>query len=455
MISKGLDDESQNNNSSVPEQAEPPIMHHPTDTGDELWRHNMSFMNPGPTPAQSNIPDNSRPEDSIPWKKVALVALLTPVLALVLYQLTVAVVLGLGFAVALVLLVLMPVIRVLPAIIALAISGKFLERNALKYSYFHVFFAGFFALMSYLVAYKYLSPILAANSKDLLTTLALIGDGAVYFGFTIGLFGSIWLIHKTFGGTNTALIKILILTMVVGAVTIVAYKAPEPSFPNAKTSLETLEEEEATADALRNDALKSWLYVPKYNIPGTVGNEGCYQMEKLYETPECTIRFSEFPAYLSDETFSILTESLDDTSAELKDYPLLKVKIGKDNKILEQFKIKDGKCSLFELGIALRADYEGAVRTPYKPEGPKICNSLVTPKGTQLVYESHLNYDKEYAEIPAKLYFEKDNNVVVIYLAAGRLPYIKKSTIAEVIAGAPETQEELFSFVDGFEPINN
>ena len=43
----------------------------------------------------------------------------------------------------------------------------------------------------------------------------------------------------------------------------------------------------------------------------------------------------------------------------------------------------------------------------------------------------------------------------MLYLAAGKHPYIKKSTIAEVIAGAPETQEELFSFIDGFEPMDN
>lgn len=312
--------------------------------------------------------------------------------------------------------------------------------------------------MSFLVAYKYLSPILAANGRDLHMTLALIGGAAIYLGFAIGLFGSIWFIHKAFGETYATPIKIFLLTIMVGITTIIAYKAPEPSFPNAKTALETWKEEEAEEAALntlRNNALKSWLYVPKYNIPGTTGSENCYQMERLSKTPECTIQFSEFPAYLSDETFSILTKSLENVSADLKNYPLLKVKIGKNDEMLEPFKLRDGKCSLLELGIALRADYKGVVQLPYGPEISKICNSLVTPKGTRLVYESHLNYDKEHPEVPTMLYFEKGNNVIVIHLATGKPPYIKKSTIAEVIAGAPETQEEIFSFVDGFEPIGN
>lgn len=162
--------------------------------------------------------------------------------------------------------------------------------------------------------------------EDLFTTLALIGATAVYLGFILGLFGSIWLIHKTFGGTDTAPIKIFILTVMTGVIAIVAYNAPEPSFPNAKTRLETLKEKEAVANALRNDALKSWLYVPKYNIPDTTGNDDCYQMKESSETPECTIRFSESPAYLSDETFSRLNKSLNNVSVDLKNYALLDVK---------------------------------------------------------------------------------------------------------------------------------
>lgn len=456
MTPEKLGDESQNINPSIPERTESSSLHQSAGIDDEPWRHNMSFMDSAePALTQSNVPNSSKPQDFIPWGKVALVALLTPILVFILYQQMGEMLVGLGIAIGFVVIVLVPVIYTLPVVVPLAISGKFLEKNAVKYSYFHVFFAGFFALMSFLVAYKYLSPILAANSRDLDMTLALIGGAAIYLGFVIGLFGSIWFIHKTFDGTYATPIKIFILTVTVGMTTVIAYKAPEPSFPNAKTALETWQEEKAAANALRNNALKSWLYVPKYNIPGTTGNEDCYQMEELSKTPECTIRFSESPAYLSDETFSTLTNGLKDVYASLKNYPLMEVQIGKNDEMLEPFKIKNGKCNLPRLGTALQADYKGVARTTYKPENSKICNSLVTPKGTQLVYESPLGYSEEYAKIPTTLYFEKGNNVVVIHLAMGWPPYIEKSTIAEVIAGAPETQEEIFSFVDGFEPIGN
>lgn len=126
MTPEKLSDESQDTNSSVPEQTESPRVPQPAGVDDELWRHNMSLIDPEHTLDQNSTQTSSKLQDSIPWGEVALAALLTPILALILYQLIAGVILSLGFIVAFVLIVLMPVIYALPVVAALAISGKFL-----------------------------------------------------------------------------------------------------------------------------------------------------------------------------------------------------------------------------------------------------------------------------------------------------------------------------------------
>lgn len=412
-------------------------------------------------------------EQTLPWKKVIGLALLLSIVGFISFTIwtsTLISIIGLN------LVILGPfiyLIYVLPVIVLLYFAGKYLHKLGLKNPYFHIIFAGAISLAMWMLSKKIVGLLLTepiAISNPILAILLMNAIDYIFMhiGFAVGLLASVRWIESRPAIGSWLVSKKLALSLVLALLLIGVYLVPNASqhrlqqgFQNINNQYKQREDERKANEERRvealNDALKSWLSAPTYVIPGTTGNENCNKLDYTENRITCTIKINQLPAFLSESTLSKLPNTFNDSLVKKTPYPLLTVRIGKDDAVLDKYKLHEEQCDVQNIRLNLYIDRERAYKGDLNQESsPKKCVSLMTPGGIMLIYESYKNYENSYlkdaAQVPSHMYFEK-NGTIAILDTAPELDYVRSDTVNSLILASPEAMAEILKFVDGFQRI--